>query len=459
MIRVSDETTNPNGFKDGLNEIDYKYDDFGNMEIDVNKGITNISYNHLNLPLKITFGGNKYIQYLYNATGQKISKTITDGSVVTITEYLDGFQYSKVNNTAAVVLDFFPHAEGYVKVSGESTDYDYSYVYNYLDHLGNVRLSYGTEPNGDVVKILEENNYYPFGMKHNNYNVDKKQYEKYGSELYIEYCTNCSYKYKYNGKEFQDELGLNLYDYGARNYDPAIARWMNVDPLAEVSRRWSPYTYCYNNPIRFVDPDGMMADDSIDPKFQDDATKNAYISTVENATGNTYKVTSDPLINGGRVGFIQVAAGPVTQEQQAFIDVYKDAVDSPAVANVEVVSNDVNVTIGDIINNKIDISDIAEFDKAGSGAASSAGALAHETKEQQLKAESGGVKGVYPAGATNMCNLAIRTAENKVNGNFRKEDVKNGIDTFFERDGTKTTQTVTPNTSTGGIKVVKTKIP
>ncbi len=274
---VTDATNNTSGFKDGnITGDDYVYDVNGNMTVDKNKNITGIVYNHLNLPTKIIFPtGN--IVYFYTASGQKVQKVVTDNATVTTTDYLGGYQYKNA------VLQFFPTVEGYVKntpVSGTNT---YSYVFNYTDHLGNTRLSYTKDTTTGSLKILEESNYYPFGLKHNSYNVDNFQPD---------------YKYKYNGKELQDELGLNMYDYGARNYDPALGRWMNIDPLAETSRRFSPYTYALNNPVYFIDPDGMKADDWVSDgktwEYRSDITSEkqakaaGYSNYSDGKTNNTY---------------------------------------------------------------------------------------------------------------------------------------------------------------------------
>ena len=120
-------------------------------------------------------------------------------------------------------------------------------------------MSYTTDPlSGSTsnIKILEENNYYPFGLQHGSYNTPARDYRPIGDAREIETVDRNLYKYKYNAKEYQDELGLDWYDYGARNYDASLGRWMNVDPLAE-NGKMRCYNYALNNPIYFIDPDGM----------------------------------------------------------------------------------------------------------------------------------------------------------------------------------------------------------
>jgi len=248
------------GFNDGNNSSsDFTYDVNGNMTVDNNKGITSIAYNHLNLPTSVVFGSTGQIDYIYDATGIKLRKTVTQTTGGTnTTHYAGGYVY--LNNT----LQFIAQPEGYVdpvaqssQVKGSSngtTTYSaYNYIFQFKDHLGNIRLSYGdSDKNGavDTSEIIEESHYYPFGLKQKGYNYVQAG----GNDL--------AQQWKFGGKQYQEELGLDWYDITARNYDPALGRWMNLDPLAEAMRRHSPYNYAFDNPIFFIDPDGMMPCDT-----------------------------------------------------------------------------------------------------------------------------------------------------------------------------------------------------
>ncbi|PWN65878.1 RHS repeat-associated core domain-containing protein, partial [Chryseobacterium oncorhynchi] len=179
-----------------------------------------------------------------------------------MTDYLDGFQYSYLEDGSTCStcrtesayeiqayskaigpiiskpkwnLDFVPTSEGFYSFT------ENRYIYQYKDHLGNARVSFAKNSVG-VLEVTDTNNYYPFGLNH----IGGSSSSKIGSH----------YSYKYNGKELQE---TGMYDYGARMYMADLGRWGVVDPLAETSRRWSTYTYAFNNPIRFIDPDGRAA--------------------------------------------------------------------------------------------------------------------------------------------------------------------------------------------------------
>ena len=186
-----------------------------------------------------------------------------------------------VQNPHNPELQFFPTAEGF---------YDYQrkmYIYQYKDHLGNVRVSYGKNNTTGSLEITDSNDYYPFGMNH----------LKTGNA----YFGAGSYKnYKYNGKELQE---TGMYDYGARMYMADIGRWGVVDPLAETSRRWSPYTYAYNNPMRFIDPDGMQNKDITIPSGTDQKSIDAIMANLQKLTRD--KLTTVKGVNGKTHVFIE----------------------------------------------------------------------------------------------------------------------------------------------------------
>lgn len=247
---VDDATNSDIGFKHGLNQ-GYTYDPNGNMKSDASKGITDISYNLLNLPE--TFMG-KSTTYTYNAAGQKLRRVIGAAA----TDYISGIQYD--GTTPSVT--FIQTEEGRALPNGATA---YNYEYTLTDHLGNSRVNFDTGTG--VARLVQTNEYYPFGL-----------------EIPGGTTTSPKNEYLYNKKELQENLGL--YDYGARFYDPVIGRWASVDPLAEKGRRWSPYVYGFDNPIKFIDPDGMSA-------WKPDSQGNLIAEQGDNAgTLSTYLNTS-----------------------------------------------------------------------------------------------------------------------------------------------------------------------
>ena len=215
----------------------YTYDANGSMLSRVNatnisSNLSSINYNYLRLPSSLSANGLSVI-YTYDAAGNKLKKTI-NAAIPVNNEYIGGIQYE------GGVLKSVATAEGrVVKNSAE----DYSYEYIITDHLGNGRLYF--DINAGVARKIQETDYYAFGLD---------------TPVTSNGADN---PYKYNGKELQD--GLNQYDYGARFYDPVIARWNVIDPLAEEFYPASPHNYGLNNPIIMVDPDGRAASPIYDP--------------------------------------------------------------------------------------------------------------------------------------------------------------------------------------------------
>ncbi len=217
-------------FKDGVKQAnEYNYDSNGNLTKDLNKGITNISYNCLNLPSVVTFSDGSTITYTYAADGTKLKTVHKTGSTTTTTDYCGNVVYE--NGVQKLLLT----DEGYVTLS------DSKYHYYLKDHQGNNRVVINQSGT-----VEETNHYYPFGgVFASSGNVQP---------------------YKYNGKELDAKKGLNWYDYGARHYDAALGRFTTVDPSAENYYSTSPFTYCLNNPLNYIDPLGT---DTVDVKDVD----------------------------------------------------------------------------------------------------------------------------------------------------------------------------------------------
>ena len=224
-------------------DAEYDYDSDGNMTKDLNKEITRIEYNCLNLPDKIEHADGTYEAYDYDASGKKTGREVLtrpagqSQAMVSAGSNVTDAQLPPENTYYCNNIIYTP--ENMVMIRN---DYGYAFIdkdkkatmhYYLRDHEGSVRVVFDQN-----ARVEQVNHYYEFGGLMGS-----------GSNGSLQ-------PYKYNGKELDRTHELDLYDYGARNYDAIIGSWTTMDPLAERTPEVSPYVYCEDNPVNAIDPDG-----------------------------------------------------------------------------------------------------------------------------------------------------------------------------------------------------------
>ena len=272
LLKVTDaaEALNYNGaldFNDGANaDCEYHYDSNGALTYDSNRGINCITYDYGHHPSEISMMSKKMTLYNdYTPDGRKLSSRhygmVPKGNgsyrrLNTTDLYIDGLI---VRDGVPLLWQF---DGGYVSLNANATPTNWNYYIT--DHLGSTRKVVDSNNN-----VKETINYYPFG-----------------SEMRMQDPTqmagNTWQPYRFTGKELDNQNGLNWYDFGARWFDVAgVPMWTSVDPLAEKYYNVSPYVYCNNNPVMFIDPDGRDYGVTIDSEKQTITITATYYATSD----------------------------------------------------------------------------------------------------------------------------------------------------------------------------------
>ena len=262
----------------GVGDVDYEYNSDGALTRDPYKGM-NMSYSRRGTPKRAKFDSGSFTDWEYTADGVRLGTrwhTAVTGArgfaAETQEESTTGIQAQTKAEAAtaeqgtgteaagtaqsspqtAPIYGYVENSEefagNYVFEDGKLSKYLFdggyidiasglntaAYRFYVRDHLGSVRVVLD-----DDGKVLQQLYYHPFGG------------------VWGDAGTNIGLQpWKYSGKEYDHRDGLDLYDYGARLYDPAGSRWTSPDPLCEKYYHISPYAFCNNNPIKYVDPDG-----------------------------------------------------------------------------------------------------------------------------------------------------------------------------------------------------------
>ncbi len=366
----------------------FAYDVNGNTTSDNLRGLTIQYFDELNLPKQYLSDASNKVDYTYDATGIKWSKTATIAGTAATTLYYGPFIY--VGGTLSKVLT----PEGYIDVQTNNL-----YHYYLKDHLGNIRMTINYD--GTTVDDVQTVEYYPFGGLFADNNLDKNTY-------------------LYNGKELNNEFFEN-YDYGARFYDPALARFHTVDRYAEDFSSWSPYHYASNNPIFYIDING-------DSTYTYNLATNA-LTMVSDVGGNEQQIVnfvnedgSAYMMNDKAVTAVidgeQVYATPTSQG--TLVSAYNPIADLPGNYNSE---SGYQYTAADLVARHALKGTSLEYGVAANEASGNAAPIAGKTAYQEYVKKWGtdkafwyGIEGGYftgtlPGGDTDILSDGLKALQ------------------------------------------------
>ena len=368
QIRVVDAadpvvTNGSMDFKDGTDTgVEYTYNACGALTSDLNKGISGIDYNINGNMSKVTFSNGNTTEYVYSQSGAK--QRVIHGTVTALpfaepgistaeaasvsrdtTEYIGDFVFRNG------VLDRLLFRGGYMDIAGGVPRYHYFAT----DHLGSVRTVYGED--GVAEQLLT--------------------YDLFGG-IIPELSTGMGMQpYGYNGKELDPMHGLYTYDYGARQYDPATILWDRMDPLCEKYYNVSPYVYCNDNPVIYIDEHG----DSLSLSGSKDDI-NSTLGVYNQGLGGYYQVSTNQkgivTLNANK----NTDSSNMTEKEKAVYNQIKRVIDSQYMTTINITNNSSEVIIGSAATATIDIGDIKAMN--GLKNSSTVAALMHETNEQSF---------------------------------------------------------------------------
>lgn len=324
----------------------YGYDGLGNVTYDPINDL-NIAYNLLYLPRRVDSEGQVKALYTYLADGTKAAALNSDGSIGLV--YLGSTVFLPSGSTYVVESAAFSSGRIFTATSPASVNY------HLTDHLGSVRVIFDGNK-----QIREFNDYYPFGLRYSE--VPQPQLG----------TTN---RHKFGGKELQNAVGLEYLDFIARQYDPAGAMFLSVDPRAEKYYNLSHYGYAANNPIFYIDPRG----DTLNVSSASASATTAYHQINKDAMGGFYETSFDA--NGNVVITSTGIKGTMTDEQKKYHETLSTVVNSTVTTSINVVENDNSITVGDINTKTIDVGDMNAIDQ-NNQVVKAGNLMAHEVWEQ-----------------------------------------------------------------------------